>query len=70
MVLSQKNKRKVSGFFSAQCDNLPGWKDVLKKYAVVKANLLYAFNEKKKKKKSLYLASMETVTYWICVVNL
>ena len=53
MVLSQKNKRKVSGFFSAQCDNLPGWKDVLKKYAVVKANLLYAFNEKKKKKKSL-----------------
>lgn len=33
---------------------------MFEKYAVVKVNLLYAFNEKKK---SLYLASMETVTY-------
>lgn len=58
------NARLLSSFLL----KLPICQDekVLGKYAVVRANLLYALN----KKGSLYLASMETMTYWICVVNL
>lgn len=66
--IASSKKITNARFLSSFLLKLPICQDekALGKYAVVRANLLYALN----KKGSLYLASMETMTYWICVVNL